>query len=72
MLSEKKLAHLSFLVAQAVIGVDDVTARAGNSIPSTMLDAVAQLISARISAHQELISTREVRRLAQRLPNGSH
>ena len=47
-LSEAKLAHLNVLVAESVIGVDDVTARAGNSIPSTMVDAVAQLVLARI------------------------
>ena len=53
-LSEAKLAHLNVLVAESVIGVDDATVRAGNSIPFTMVDAVAQLVSARISAHQEL------------------
>ena len=58
-LSESKLAHLNSLVAEAAIGVDDVTARAGNSIPSTMLDAVAQVITSRISAHQELSAARK-------------
>jgi hypothetical protein len=58
-LSEEKLAHLTSWVAQAVIRADDVTARAGNTIPSTMVDAVAPLVSARISAHQELTLARK-------------
>ena len=58
-LSEAKLAHLNSLVAQEVIGVDEVTARAGNSIASTMVDAVARLVSARIAAHQELAAARK-------------
>ena len=33
-------------------------ARGGNSNPSTMVDAVAQLVFARISAHQELFAAR--------------
>jgi hypothetical protein len=58
-LSEPKLAHLNSLVAESAIGVDDVTARAGNSIPSTMVDAVAQAIVSRIFAHQELSAARK-------------
>ena len=52
-------AHLNSLVADAAIGVDDVTARVGNSIPSTMVDALAQVITSRISAHQGLSAARK-------------
>ena len=53
-LSETKLAHLDSLVQDGTICPDDVTARAGNSIPSTMVDTVALVVASRISLYQEL------------------
>ena len=46
-------------MTQNVVGIDDVTAGAGDSIPSTMVGVVARLVSARISAHQELFVARK-------------
>ena len=43
-LSETKLAHLESLVQDGTICPNDVTARAGNSIPSTMVDTVALVV----------------------------
>ena len=44
---------------ESAIGVDDVTTRADNSITSTMVDAVAQAITPRTAAHQELSAARK-------------
>ena len=50
-LSEAKLSHLDSLIQDGTICPDDVTARAGNSIPSTMVNIVAQLVASRIALH---------------------
>ena len=58
-LSESKLSHLNSLVEDSSIGVDDITARAGNSIPSTMVNTIAQLVVSRISSYQMLALSRK-------------
>ena len=53
-LSEFKLSYLDSLVQDSTIEADDVTARAGNSIPSTMVNTIAQVVVSRMSLHQKL------------------
>ena len=51
-LSELKLSHS--LVQDCTIEADDVTARAGNSVPSTMVNKIVQVVLSRISLYQKL------------------
>ena len=53
-LSELQLSHLGSMVQGDTIGSDDVTARAGDSIPSTMVNTIALVVASRISLYQKL------------------